>query len=88
MRKAKKTCGQQFFGDRLLKMRAIFNILKQIKEGKPTNDRRKSNPKKKVCTAALISAVAADVKADRRICVKALASAHGTSVGTIFSILH
>jgi hypothetical protein len=26
------------FGDKLLKMRAIFKILKQIKEGKSTND--------------------------------------------------
>jgi hypothetical protein len=47
-----------------------------------------SQTRKTVCTAALIAAVAANVEADRRICVKALASAHGTSVGTIFAILH
>jgi hypothetical protein len=39
--------------------------LKEIKEGKSTEDRRKSNPKKTVCTATLIAAVAADVEADR-----------------------
>jgi hypothetical protein len=41
-----------------------------------------------VHTAALIAAVAADVEADHQICIKALASAYGTSVGTIFAILH
>jgi hypothetical protein len=35
------------FRDKLLKMRAIFNILKQIKEGKSADDRRKSNKKKR-----------------------------------------
>jgi hypothetical protein len=43
--------------------------------------------KKMVRTATLIAAVAADVEADHQICVKALASAHGTFVGTIFAIL-
>jgi flagellar motor component MotA len=41
-----------------------------------------------VHTTALIAAVAADMEAVRQICVKALASAHGTSVGTIFATLH
>jgi hypothetical protein len=35
------------FGDKLLKMRATFDILNLIKEGKSTDDRRKSNPKKR-----------------------------------------
>ncbi len=87
MRKAKKLADSSF-RDKSLKLRAIFNILKQIKEGKSTDDQRKLNPKKTVRTAALIAAVAADVEADCRICVKGLASAHGTSVGTIFAILH
>jgi histone-lysine N-methyltransferase SETMAR len=86
--KEAKKLADSSFGDKSLKMRAIFDILKLIKEGKSTEDRRKSNPKKTVRTAALIAAVAADVEADRRICVKSLASAHGTSVGTIFAILH
>ncbi len=88
MQKKQKKTADSSFGDKSLKIRAIFNILKQIKEGKSTDDRRKLNTKKTVRTAALITAVTADMEADRRICIKALASAHGTSVGTIFAILH
>jgi hypothetical protein len=45
--KEAKKLADSSFKDKSLKMRAIFNILKQIKEGKATDDRRKSNPKKK-----------------------------------------
>ncbi len=38
--------------------------------------------------AALIAAVTADVEADRRICIQALSSAHGTCAGLIFAILY
>ncbi len=52
MKEAKKLADSRF-GDKLLKMRAIFDILKLIKEGKSTEDRRKSNPKKR--SAPLLS---------------------------------
>ena len=75
-------------GDKALKMRTIYKILKQIKAGKNTTNRRKFNLKKIVQTATLIAAVTANVEADCMICMNSLASAHGTSVGTLFSILH
>jgi hypothetical protein len=45
--KESKKLANSSFGDKSLKMRAIFDILKLIKEGKSTDDRRKSNPKKR-----------------------------------------
>jgi hypothetical protein len=38
--KEAKKLADSSFGDKSLKLRAIFNILKQSKEGKSTNDRR------------------------------------------------
>jgi hypothetical protein len=41
-----------------------------------------------VRTPALIASVAAAVEEDRRVCIEALAMAHGTSVSTIHAVLH
>jgi histone-lysine N-methyltransferase SETMAR len=41
-----------------------------------------------VRTPALIASVTAAVEEDRRICIEALATAHGTSVSTIHAVLH
>jgi hypothetical protein len=71
-----------------LKTRAIYKILIQIKDGKNTDNGRKFNSKKTIHAADLIAAIAAVVVADRRICTKALASAHGVSAGTVLTILH
>jgi hypothetical protein len=43
--------------------------------------------KKSILIAALVAAVTAELDADYEICIKSLALAKGTSVGTIFSIL-
>ena len=66
----------------------IYNILKQVKEGKNINKQRHFNAKKTKRTPSLIAAVTADVDEDRRICVRTLALAHGVSKDTIFHILH
>jgi hypothetical protein len=39
-------------------------------------------------TKALIASVAAAVEDDRRVCIEALATAHGTSVLTIHAVVH
>jgi hypothetical protein len=44
--------------------RVIYKILKQIKDSKNTNDRRKINVKKSVGNATLIASVADAVEAD------------------------
>ncbi len=65
VKEAKKTCGQQPLGQVALKTRAIYKILKQIKDSKTSVDQRKFNLKKSVCTATLITPVAANMEADR-----------------------
>ncbi len=69
-------------------MRATYKILKQIKPRKHTDDWRKFNLKKTIHIAALIGAVTSINEAVYQICIKRRASAHGTSFGTILSILH
>ncbi len=66
---------------------AIYNIINKVKAGESTEDRRHLNPKKTKRTKDIIAAVAADVKADRRITCRDLASAHGVSFGTMHNIL-
>jgi hypothetical protein len=43
------------------KMRANYKILKQIKEGKNTEDRRKLSSERTIGTTALIAAIITDV---------------------------
>jgi histone-lysine N-methyltransferase SETMAR len=86
--KEAKKLADNAYGEKALKTRAIYKIFKQIKEGKNTDDKRRFNSKKTIRTAELIASIAADVEADRRICVKTLASAYGVSAGTVFNILH
>jgi hypothetical protein len=70
--KEEKRLAGSSYGDKSLMTKTIYKILKQIKDGKNTDDRRKFNLKKTVHSAALIAAVAADVQADCRICIKTL----------------
>ena len=76
------------YGDKTLKRTQIYDILKKVKEGKNTDDQRHKNPKKTVRTAAMIASVAAAIEEDRRRDIRSLASAHGTTVWTISTILH
>jgi hypothetical protein len=71
----------------VLRPRAIHKILKQIKDGKNTNNRRNLNPKRSIHTDAIITAVAIGMAADCQICIRVLASFQGTFAGTIFAIL-
>jgi histone-lysine N-methyltransferase SETMAR len=76
------------FGDKALKKASIYFIMKKVKAGKNTDDLRHQNAKKTKRTANIVAAVAADIKEDRRLSVKELASSHGVSYGTMFKILH
>jgi histone-lysine N-methyltransferase SETMAR len=76
------------YGDKALKKTQIYEILKRVKMGKNTEDRRGFNKQKTKMTAGLIASVAAAVAEDRRVSIQDLARAHGTSYGTISRILH
>jgi histone-lysine N-methyltransferase SETMAR len=76
------------YGDKGLSIDSLYKILKKIKAGEPTVDQRRFNAKKTIRSPTLIAAVAADIEADRRIGMHRLASAHHTSYGTIFNIIH
>ena len=76
------------YGDKALKKTQIYEILKRVKMGKNTDDRRGFTKQKTKMTADLIASVAAAVAEDRRVSIQDLARAHGTSYGTISRILH
>jgi histone-lysine N-methyltransferase SETMAR len=76
------------YGDKALKKTQIYEILKRVKLGKNTDDRRGFSKQKTTMTADLIAAVSAAVADDRRVSIQDLARAHGTSFGTISRILH
>jgi hypothetical protein len=76
------------FGENLLNLRAIYDILKLVKKGENTDDKRRFNPKKTTRTDDLVTAVAAAIEDDCRVRVKALAKAFNIASGTIFKIIH
>ncbi len=53
--------------ENFLKMRAVYDILKLVKAGKKTHDKRRFNPKKTTRMANLIAAVATAIEEDCRI---------------------
>jgi hypothetical protein len=73
------------FGGKSLSKSTIYNIINKFKAGESTEDRQHLNPKKTKRTEDIIAAVAADVKADRRITCRDLAS---VSFETMHNILH
>ena len=72
------------YGDMAREKTQIYEILKRVKMGKNTVDRRGFTKQK---TADLIASTAAAVAEDRRVSIQDLARAHGTSYGTISCIL-
>jgi len=76
------------YGDKGLKMRAIYTILKKVKAGENVDDQRGRKSKKTVRTGDLIAAVAASIEENRRTNIRDLASAHGSTYGTISRIIH
>jgi len=76
------------YGDKALTRSQIYRIIKAVKEGENTDDKRPLNAKKTTRTLDLVAAVAAAVKEDARLNIAHLAAAHGVSQGTIFNILH
>jgi hypothetical protein len=79
--KIKKTVDTAL-GDKALKKASIYFIMKKVKAGKNINDLCHQNPKKTKRTANIVAAVAADIKKDRRLMCKELASSHGVSYVT------
>jgi hypothetical protein len=80
-----KKLADDVYGDMALKKTQIYEILKRVKMGKNTDNRRGFTKQK---TADLIASVAAAVTEDRRVSIQDLARAHGTSYSTISRILH
>jgi hypothetical protein len=75
------------YGDTGLKKTQIYAIIKNVKEGKPTSDQRKSNGTRKIRSPAFIAAVATTIEQDRRQTVRRLTQAHGVSKNTIHHTL-
>ncbi len=71
------------YGDTGLKKTQIYAIIKNVKEGKPNSDQRKSNGTRKIPSPAFIADVAAAIEKDRRQTVRRLPLAHGVSKNTI-----
>jgi hypothetical protein len=73
------------YGDMARKKTQIYEILKRVKMGKNTVDRRGFTKQK---TADLIASVAAAIAEDCWVSIQDLARAHWTSYGTISCTLH
>jgi hypothetical protein len=73
------------FGDMAFKKTQIYEILKRVKMGKNTDNRRGFTKQK---TANLIASIATAVAEYCRVSIQDLARAHGMSFGTISRILH
>jgi histone-lysine N-methyltransferase SETMAR len=86
--KEAKKMADDVFGEKSLKLRAIYDILKLVKKGENTDDKRRFNPKKTTRTDDLVAAIAAAIEEDRRVRVKPLAKAFNVASGTIFKIIH
>jgi hypothetical protein len=76
------------YGQNLLKMRVIYDILRLVKAGEKTDDKRRFNPKKITRMTNLIATVAAAIEEDCRVRVQFLAKAFDTCAGNIFNIIH
>jgi hypothetical protein len=75
-------------GDKLLKTREVYKILKQTRDSTNIDDRSKLNSKRSILTATLVATVTDDEEGGCLICFKTLALVHGTSTSKIFAILH
>ena len=76
------------FGDQALKKTQIYDILKLVKAGKSTSDRRHCSSQKTKRTASLVADIAAAIQADARVGIEDLVRAFGVSHGTIHTVLH
>jgi hypothetical protein len=56
---------------------AIYKIINKVKARENTDEKRHLNPKKTKRTLDIVAAVAANVKADRRVTCRELATAMG-----------
>jgi hypothetical protein len=78
---AGKKLADAAFGEKSLGLCSIYLIIKKVKAGENTDDQRHLSAKKNKRTADIVAAVAADVKEDRRVNYKDLASAHEVQTG-------
>jgi [histone H3]-lysine36 N-dimethyltransferase SETMAR len=75
------------YKDVTLKKTQIYEIIKLVKKGKSTEDKRKFNGRRKVRDPAFIADVATAVKENRRVTVRKLASTFGVTKNTIHRTL-
>jgi hypothetical protein len=79
---------KKVYGDKALKRTQIYDIMKTVKEGKPTADQRGFNTKRRIRNSAFVTDIAAEVESNRRVTVRKLARNHGMSTRTIHEMLH
>jgi hypothetical protein len=79
---------QKAFGDKTLKKTAIYEILRRVKYGRSTEDKRGFITKKAKRTAAAIAAVSAAIEADGCTTLEKLSAEYGLSYGTVSNIVH
>jgi hypothetical protein len=76
------------YGNQALKKTQLFEIIKEVKKGKPTANQGLCNGKRKVQDPTFIANVATQVASDRCFTIPKLALAHGVSTKTIHATLH
>jgi histone-lysine N-methyltransferase SETMAR len=82
-----KILADRAYGIKSLKRTQIYQIIKEVKEGKNTADQRHSNSKKTKRTCDVVAAVAAAIEEDRRQTLRGLALTLDQSKDTIRRIL-
>ena len=91
--RAGKTCKEIItivsaaYPNECLSQSQIYNLIKQVKEGKNVEDKRGRACTRYVRDADFIEAVRADVEADRRITVAQLAEKYDVAGDTIHKVL-
>jgi hypothetical protein len=78
---------RNIYSDKALKKTELYDIIRQVKEGKPA-DQRLFNGKKKVKHPTFVADIAAEVTSNRHATVRKLAQNHAMSTKTIHVTLH
>jgi hypothetical protein len=65
------------YGDKALKKKQMYKIIRIVKEGKPAPDQRLFNGKRRIRNPTFVTNVAAQIANDRHVTIPKLAEAHG-----------
>jgi hypothetical protein len=76
------------YGNKALNGTQIYDIMKEMKEGKLVVDQRGFKMKRLFGNLAFVAEIAAEVESDRRVTVRKLTGTHGVSTKTIYYMLH